>query len=39
MEILGDVGYVESHFSLFGDSVSVGASSCMVGLHQTYCCL
>ena len=25
MELLGDVGHVESHFSLFGDSVSVGA--------------
>jgi hypothetical protein len=27
MELLGDVGYVESHFSLFGDSVGVGARS------------
>jgi hypothetical protein len=25
MELLGDVGHVEYHFSLFGDSVSVGA--------------
>jgi hypothetical protein len=25
MEHLGDMGNVESHFSLFGDSVSVGA--------------
>ena len=25
MEILGDLGHVESHFFLFGDSVSVGA--------------
>ena len=25
MELLGDVGHVESHFSLFGDSASVGA--------------
>jgi hypothetical protein len=25
MELLGDVGHVESRFSLFGDSVSVGA--------------
>jgi hypothetical protein len=25
MELLGDVGYVESHFGLFIDSVSVGA--------------
>ena len=24
-ELLGDVGHVESHFFLFGDSVSVGA--------------
>jgi hypothetical protein len=25
MELLGDVGHVESRFSLFGDSVSAGA--------------
>ena len=25
MELLGDVGHVESHFFRFGDSVSVGA--------------
>ena len=25
MELLGDMGYVESHFFPFGDSVSVGA--------------
>ena len=25
MEILGDVGHVESRFGLFGDGVSVGA--------------
>ena len=25
MELLDDVGHVESHFFLFGDSVSVGA--------------
>jgi hypothetical protein len=25
MELLGDVGHVESCFGLFGDSVSVGA--------------
>jgi hypothetical protein len=24
MELLGDVGHVESHFSLFGDSVTIG---------------
>ena len=27
MELLGDVGHVESRFVLFGDSVSVGARS------------
>ena len=26
MELLGDVGHVESHFILFGDSVRVDAS-------------
>jgi hypothetical protein len=25
LELLGDVGHVKSHFSLFGDGVSVGA--------------
>ena len=25
MEVLGDVGHVESHFGPFGDSASVGA--------------
>jgi hypothetical protein len=25
IELLGDVGHVESHFGLFGDSVSVDA--------------
>jgi hypothetical protein len=25
IELLGDVGHVESHFGLFGDSVTVGA--------------
>ena len=25
MELLGDVGHVESHFGSFGDSISVGA--------------
>jgi hypothetical protein len=33
--ILGDVGYVESHFFLFGDSVSVSARL-VHGLRQTY---
>ena len=35
MELLGDVGNVESRFSLFGDSVSVGARQ-VHGLHQMY---
>ena len=35
MELLGDVGHVESHFGLFGDSVSVGARE-VHGLRQTY---
>jgi hypothetical protein len=26
MELLGDVGHVESRFDLFGDGVSVGAT-------------
>jgi hypothetical protein len=30
MELLGDVGHVESHFFLFGDSVNVGARLCIV---------
>jgi hypothetical protein len=30
MELLNDVGHVESHFDLFGDGVSVH------GLRQTY---
>ena len=25
MDLLGDVGHVESHFGLFGDNVSIGA--------------
>jgi hypothetical protein len=25
MELLGDVGHIESHFDPFGDGVSVGA--------------
>jgi hypothetical protein len=25
IELLGDVGHVESHFSPFGDSVNIGA--------------
>ena len=35
MELLGDVGHVESCFGLFGDSVSVGARL-VYGLRQTY---
>ena len=35
MELLGDVGHVESRFGLFGDGVSVGARQ-VHGLHQTY---
>jgi len=35
MEHLDYVGHVESHFSLFGDNVSVGARL-VHGLHQTY---
>ena len=29
IELLGDVGHVDSHFSLFGDSVSV---KCKIGI-------
>ena len=35
MELLGDVGHVESHFGLFGDSVRVGAYSCTVCVEHT----
>jgi hypothetical protein len=35
MELLGDVGHVESHFGPFGDSVSVSARQ-VHGLHQRY---
>jgi hypothetical protein len=35
MELLGEVGHVEPHFSLFGDSFSVGARL-VDGLRQTY---
>ena len=35
MELLGDVGPAESHFFLFGHSVSVGARV-VHGLHQMY---
>jgi hypothetical protein len=35
MELLGDVGHVESPFSPFGDIVCVSARL-VPGLHQTY---
>ena len=35
MELLGDVGHVESYFGPFGDGVSVGARQ-VHGLRQTY---
>ena len=35
MELLGDVGHVESRFGPFGDSVSIGARYAH-GLGQTY---
>jgi hypothetical protein len=35
MELLGDVGYVESLFLLFGDCVSVSVRP-VHGLHYTY---
>ena len=35
MELLGDVGHVESLFGPFGDNVSVGARL-VYGLRQTY---
>jgi hypothetical protein len=35
MELLGDVGHVESHMFLFGDTVSV-STRLVHGLRQTY---
>ena len=35
MELLGDLGHVESHFFPFGDSASLGARK-VHGLRQTY---
>jgi hypothetical protein len=35
MELLGDVGHVESCFSPIGDGVSIGARE-VHGLHETY---
>ena len=34
MELLGDVGHVESHLFLVGDSVSVGARLCTVSAKR-----
>jgi hypothetical protein len=35
MELVGDMGHVESYFGLFRDSVSVSATN-VLGLCQTY---
>ena len=35
MELLGDVGHVESHFGIFGDNIRVGAYRCMVCAERT----
>jgi hypothetical protein len=35
MELVGDVGHVESHFFVFGDSVSVGVERCTVCAKRT----
>ena len=35
MELLGDLGHVESRFGLVGDGVTIGARY-MHGLRQTY---
>ena len=35
IELLGDVGHVESRFFPFGDSVSVGEDRCMVCARRT----
>jgi hypothetical protein len=35
MELLGDLGHVESRFSLVGDGVSIGARQ-VHGLRPTY---
>jgi hypothetical protein len=35
MKLLGDVGHVECHLFLFGDSISVGARLCMVCAKHT----
>jgi hypothetical protein len=35
MELLRDVGHVESRFGPSGDSVNVGADKCMVSAKRT----
>jgi hypothetical protein len=35
MELLGDVGHVESHFFLFGDNVTIGEKRCSVCAKRT----
>jgi hypothetical protein len=35
MELLGDVGHLESHFFLFGDSVTIVRYRCMVFARHT----
>jgi hypothetical protein len=35
MDLLGDVGHMESYLNPFGDSVSVGASRCMICTKHT----
>ena len=35
MELLGDMGHVESHFFPFGDSVSVGQDRCTFWAKRT----
>ena len=35
MELVGDVGHVESHFNPFGNSVSVGQDRCTVCAKRT----
>jgi hypothetical protein len=37
MELLGDMGHMESHFFVFGDNVTVGASRCRVCAKRTIC--
>jgi hypothetical protein len=36
MELLGDVGHVESRFGPFGDSVSVGPFGDSANIHARY---